>query len=160
MAMGRAHKRSTAQRAAIGLACSVLTVLLTGCGVLAKELSDGDFAETIPAALAASDLGVTDSGASEGLDGFTFYVYVGIDIDRDEVTADDLATILRIILENNDVPSDEIRLTVDGPDGESIGLAEVVDRIDPELDARESSLGGLSVTNEQAIEIVKAVWGD
>ncbi len=49
--------------AAVSALAIVMTLALAGCGVLAKELSDGDFDETIPAALAESGIGITDSFA-------------------------------------------------------------------------------------------------
>lgn len=147
-------------RGAVSALAIVMMLALAGCGVLAKELSDGDFDETIPAALAESGIGITDSFASKGLDGFTFNLVVGVDLDDQELSPDDLAGILRIILENNDVPSDQIQLSVTGSDGEFIDVPEVVTQIGPDLKTRASIYGNLSVTNEQAIEIVKAVWGD
>lgn len=139
--------------AAVGMA-------LAGCGVITKELSSGDFAETIPAALVESDIGITDSFASKGLDGFTFNLVVGVDLDDQELSPDDLAGILRIILENNDVPSDQIQLSVAANDGESVDVPQLVQEISPDLKTKASIYGNLSVTNEQAAAIVKAVWGE
>ncbi len=144
---------------ATGAVASVAMLTLTGCGPVTKELSNGDFAETIPAALSDAGIGVTDSFAAKGLDGFTFYMGVGVDLDHDDLSPDELATILRAILENNDVPSDQIRLSVDDSQGETIDVPAVVESIDPELETRAGSYGGLSVTNDQAIAIVEAVWG-
>lgn len=158
--MRRSRDTRMIMRGAVSALAIVITLALAGCGVLAKELSDGDFDETIPAALAASDIGITDSFASKGLDGFTFNLVVGVDLDDQELSPDDLAGILRIVLENNDVPSDQIQLSVTGSDGESIDVPEVVTQISPDLATRASLYGSLSVTNEQAIAIVKAVWGD
>lgn len=158
--MEREQGKVAASRIAIGAVAVALTVALTGCGPVAKELSNGDFAETIPAALADAGIGVTDSYAAKGLDGFTFYMGVGVDLDHDELSPDDLAAILRAILENNDVPSDQIRLSVDDSQGETIDVPEVVDSIDPDLKTRAGSYGGLSVTNDQAVAIIEAVWGE
>lgn len=141
-------------------ALMVATALaLSGCGAVTKELSDGDFAETIPAALTASDIGITDSFAAKGLDGFTFNLIVGVDLDHDDLSPDDLAGILRIVLENNDVPSDQIKLSVNDVDGEPIDVQDVVEQISPDLETRAASYGDLAVTNDQAAAIVEAVWG-
>lgn len=158
--MRRARGRVLLQSIGIGALAVTLSVALTACGPVAKELSNGDFAETIPAALADAGIGVTDSFAAKGLDGFTFYMGVGVDLDHDELSPDDLATILRVILENNDVPSDQIRLSVDDSEGETIDVPAVVESIDPDLQTRAGSYGGLSVTNDQAAAIIEAVWGE
>ncbi|WP_447913020.1 hypothetical protein [Microbacterium phyllosphaerae] len=142
------------------LAFGAAMVALSGCGAITKELSDGDFAETIPAALAESDIGVTDSFAAKGIDGFTFNLIVGVDLDHGELSADDLAGILTIVLQNNDVPSDQIKLSVNDVDGEPIDVKEVVEQINPDLETRAASYGDLAVTNDQAAAIVEAVWGE
>ena len=142
------------------LALGAAMVALSGCGAITKELSDGDFAETIPAALADSDIGVTDSYAEKTISGFTFYLSVGVDLDHDDASADDLAGILRIILENNDVPSDEIDLGVNGSDEESVDLEALVQSISPDLEISSSTYGDIQVTNDQAAAIVEAVWGE
>lgn len=158
--MQTARGRTALRRAAVGALIVATAVALTGCGPVKKELSSGDFAETIPAALQASDIGITDSYAAKGIDGFTFNLLVGVDLDHDALSADDLAGILRIVLENNDVPSDQIQLSVNDADGESIDVQEVVEQISPDLETRAASYGDLAVTNDQAAAIVEAVWGE
>ncbi|WP_341958004.1 hypothetical protein [Microbacterium sp. LWH13-1.2] len=142
------------------IALGAAMVALSGCGAVTKELSEGDFAETIPAALAASDIGITDSYAEKTISGFTFYLSVGVDLDHDDASADDLAGILRIILENNDVPSDKIDLGVNGSDEESVDLEALVQSISPDLKISSSTYGDIQVTNDQAAAIVEAVWGE
>ncbi|WP_312167853.1 hypothetical protein [Microbacterium sp.] len=158
--MGTTKGERRLARAISILALGGAMVAVTGCGPLLKETSDGDFAETIPAALAASDIGITHSYAEKTISGFTFYLSVGVDLDHDEASADDLAGILRIILENNDLPSDKIDLGVNGSDEESIDLEALVQSISPELEFSSSSYGDIQVTNDQAIAIVEAVWGE
>lgn len=158
--MGTTKGERRLARAIAILALGGAMVAVTGCGPLLKETSDGDFAETIPAALAASDIGITHSYAEKTISGFTFYLSVGVDLDHDEASADDLAGILRIILENNDLPSDKIDLGVNGSDEESIDLEALVQSISPELEISSSSYGDIQVTNDQAIAIVEAVWGE
>ncbi|WP_311244326.1 hypothetical protein [Microbacterium sp. WCS2018Hpa-23] len=142
------------------IALGAAMVALSGCGAITKELSEGDFGETIPAALEASDIGITDSYAEKTISGFTFYLSVGVDLDHGDASADDLAGILRIILENNDVPSDEIDLGVNGSDEESVDLEALVQSISPDLKISSSTYGDIQVTNDQAAAIVEAVWGE
>ena len=152
--------RARATRGAVALALAAMMLALSGCGPLLKETSDGDFAETIPAALMDSEIGVTDAYAAKTISGFTFYLSVGVDLDHEDASADDLAGILRIVLEHNDVPSDEIDLGVDGSDGESIDLEALVRSISPDLEIASSTYGDIQVTNDQAAAIVEAVWGE
>lgn len=149
-----------ARRGGVALALAAMMLALSGCGPLLKETSDGDFAETIPAALMESDIGVTDAFAAKTISGFTFSMSVGVDLDHEDASADDLAGILRIVLENNDVPSDEIDLSVNGSDGESIDLEALVRSISPDLETRAATYGDLAVTNDQAAAIVEEVWGE
>lgn len=154
------RRRSPLLRA---LALGVLPVVgmtLTGCGVVLKEVSDGDFAETIPAALAESGRGVTESFAAKGLDGFTFYLDVGIDVDAETADADDLAAFLRIILVGNDLPTDEIRLTVQNAEGEFLDLESIALQAAPDLELFGSSDTVLLVDDDEARAIVEAVWGE
>ncbi|WP_431072066.1 hypothetical protein [Microbacterium phyllosphaerae] len=139
--------------AAVGIA-------LVGCGVITKELADGDFAETIPAELAASGRGVTDSFAAKGLDGFTFYLNVGIDVDRETIDEDDLAAFLRVILTENDLPTDEIRMSVQNADGDFIDLEQIAVQASPTLELFGSSETTLILDDDDARTIVEAVWGE
>ncbi|WP_194763370.1 hypothetical protein [Microbacterium sp. UFMG61] len=152
--------RRTIPGVGAGFTAVALALTLSGCGVVLKEVSDGEFAETVPAALAESDRGVTDSYAAKGLDGFTFYLSVGIDVDRETVDADDLAGFLRAILESNDLPTDEVRLRVQNAEGDFLDLEAIALEAAPDVELFGSSDTTLLVDNEQAIEIVKAVWGD
>lgn len=143
-----------------GFTAVALAATLSGCGVVLEEVSDGDFAETIPAALAESGRGVTDSFAAKGLDGFTFYLGVGIDVESETVDADDLASFLRVILIGNDLPTDEIRLSVQNAEGNFLDLESIAMQTAPDLELFGSSETTLILDDEQAITIVRAVWGD
>ncbi|OAN38392.1 hypothetical protein [Microbacterium sp. H83] len=159
MRRGRpAARLSTRIAAATGIA--LLAVSLGGCGVVAKEFSDGDFAETIPAELAASGRGVTDSFASKGLDGFTFYLSVGIDVDRAAIDEDDLAAFLRIILVGNDLPTDKIRMSVQNADGDFLDLEQLALQASPGIELFGSSETTLVLDSDDARTIVEAVWGE
>lgn len=135
-----------------------LTLLLplTGCGVFAKEFSDGDYAETIPAALRESDLGVTEAFAAKGIDGFTFYLGVGIDIDQTQLSDNALAEMLQIIIDGNDLPTDEMRVTVQNVNEEFVDLDDLVANVAPDIDTGYSD-SRLVVTTEQARQIIDAV---
>nr|WP_201470062.1 hypothetical protein [Microbacterium hydrocarbonoxydans] len=152
--------RTRASRGIGALALAATMLALCGCGPFLKETSDGDFAETIPAALAESGRGVTDSFAAKGLDGFTFYLNVGIDVEEQTVDADDLAAFLRIIVLGNDLPTDQIRLTVQNAEGDFLDVESIAVQTAPDLDLFASSDTTLILDEEQAIEIVEAVWGD
>ncbi len=147
-------------RIVAGTLLGIAAVVLSGCGVVLKEVSDGDFDETIPAALASSDRGVTDSFAAKGLDGFTFYLAVGIDVDRESIDANDLAAFLRIILVENDLPTEEIRMSVQNADGDFVDLERIALQASPGLDLFGSSETRLLLDTDDARAIVEAVWGE
>jgi hypothetical protein len=94
---------------------AALTLML---GLTACTSGGAYYQEAIPKALRATQLGVTDAWADEGLDGFTKYLAVGAQLDRDEVTADDVRVILGAIAESNDLKADELHLTVKNVDGD------------------------------------------
>jgi hypothetical protein len=152
--------RPSALRVAAAAVVVALAAALGGCGVVAKEFSDGDFAETIPAGLAASGRGVTDSFAAKGLDGFTFYLDVGIDVDRETIDENDLAAFLRVILTENDLPTDEIRMSVQNNDGDFIDLEQIAVRVSPDLEVFGSSETTLLLDFDDARTIIEAVWGE
>lgn len=143
-------------RLAAILAGAGLIVALSGCGVIAKEFSDGEYAETIPAALRESDLGVTEAFASKGLDGFTFYLAVGVDIDHETLSHDELGSILQIIVDGNDLPTENLVLYATNIDDELINLDDMVRAIAPGVDV--GSVGSEArITTDEAREIIDAV---
>lgn len=144
-------------RLAAILVSAGLMVALSGCGVIAKEFSDGDYAETIPAALQDSDLGVTEAFASKGLDGFTFYLSVGVDIDQAQLSDSALAEMLQIIIDGNDLPTDQMRITVQDIDGEFVELGEIVEGIAPDVGNNYVTGARLIITTDEAREIIDAV---
>lgn len=157
------RSRSTAPlrtRIATGVGILALAASLSGCGVVANEFSDGDYDETIPAELAASGRGVTDSFAAKGLDGFTFYLEVGIDVDRETIDEDDLAAFLRIVLVGNDLPTDRIRMSVQNADGDFLDLESIALQASPGLDLFGSSENTLLLDSDDARTIIEAVWGE
>lgn len=153
-------RRRAFPRIAAAVVAVTISAALSGCGVVLKEVSDGDFAEEIPAALADSGRGVTESFAAKGLDGFTFYLNVGIDVDRASIDQDDLAAFLRIILVGNDLPTDSLRLSVQNADGDFLDLETLALQAAPELDLFGSSETTLNLDSDEARAIVEAVWGE
>jgi len=101
-------------KALVATAAAITLVL----GLTACTSGGAHYQEAIPKALRATQLGVTDAWADEGLDGFTKYLSVGVQLDEDEVTADDVRVILGAIAESNDLKADELHLTVKNVDGD------------------------------------------
>ena len=143
--------------AAVVLSASLLASL-TGCSLIAGDLAD-DQVEEIPAALLASDIGVTEAGASKAVAGLTYYLAVGIYLDDDELTDSELASILQIIVDENDLPMDTIGLTVMNSDRESIDVEQIADRLVPGV-VIVSSYGNIRITMDGAREIIDAVGSE
>jgi len=153
----RRVSRSARRRIAAIAVSTGLMIALCGCGVFAKEFSDGDYAETIPAALRESSLGVTEAFASKGLDGFTFYLAVGVDIDQTRLSEAALADMLQIIIDGNDLPTDEMRITVQDRNGEFVDLGEMVDELAPDVASSYVTSPRLNITTDEARQIIDAV---
>lgn len=143
--------------AAVLLSASLLASL-TGCSFIAGDLAD-DQVEEIPAALLASDIGITEAGADKAVSGFTYYLAVGIYLDDDDLTDSELASILQIIVDENDLPTDTIVLTVMNSDRESIDVEQIADRLVPGV-VVVSSYGDIRITMDGAREIIDAVGSD
>lgn len=131
---------------------------VTGCSLIAGDLAD-DEVEEIPAALLASDIGVTDAYAEKAVSGVTYYLTVGMHLDDDELTDSDLALILQIIVDENDLPTDDLKLGVEDVDGEDIDLASTMERLIPGVVA-SSVYGDVRITMDGAREIIDAVNAD
>jgi hypothetical protein len=87
--------------------------LLAGCSLGPQK----EALETaIPAALLASDLGITKAEASVGIDGFSKNLEVFAVFDRDTVSVDDLVQILKLSIDNADRDSFS-RIIVGARDG-------------------------------------------
>lgn len=132
-----------------------LMVSLTGCSFIAGDLAD-DEVEEIPAALLASDIGVTEAGAEKTVSGFTYFLSVTIYLDDDDLTDSELASILQIIVEENDLPTNEIDLGVEGADGEDIDLESMMERLVPGV-VVTSLYGDVRITTDGARDIIDAV---
>lgn len=142
-------------RLAVALLGVTLLVPVAGCSFIAGDLAD-DEVEEIPAALLASDIGVTEAGADKAVSGFTYYLAVGVYLDDDELTDSELGSILQIIVDENDLPTDTIVLTVMNSDRESIDVEQIADRLVPGV-VVVSSHGDIRITTDGARDIINAV---
>ena len=143
--------------AAVLLSASLLASL-TGCSFIAGDLAD-DQVEEIPAALLASDIGIMEAGADKAVSGFTYYLSVTIYLDDDELTDSELGAILQIIVDENDLPTDDIELGVEGVDSEDIDLESMMERLVPGV-VVTSQYGDVWITTDGARDIIDAVGAD
>ncbi|MFF1540398.1 hypothetical protein ACFVWL_09980 [Microbacterium sp. NPDC058269] len=107
-----------------------LMASLAGCSFIAGDLAD-DEVEEIPAALLASDIGIAKAGADKAVSGFNHYLAVNVYLDDDELTDAELASILQIIVDENDLPIDELKLGVVDVNDEDIDLDSMMERLVP-----------------------------
>lgn len=147
-------KRHGARLAAGSLGVTLL-VSLTGCSLVAGDLAD-DEVEEIPAALLASDIGVTEAFAVKATSGLSFDLWVGVDIDDAELTDEELASILQIVVDENDLPTDSIRFGVDDADGGGIDVESMMERLVPGV-VEVSSSSIVWITMDGARDIIDAV---
>ena len=127
----------------------------TGCSLVAGDLAD-DEVEEIPAALLASDIGVAEAFAQKVTSGLSFDLWVGVDLDDAELTDEELASILQIVVDENDLPTDSLRLNVNDVDGNSIDLESMMDRLVSGV-VEVSSSSVVWITTDGAREIIDAV---
>ncbi|MFJ6533835.1 hypothetical protein [Microbacterium sp. NPDC091662] len=128
---------------------------LAGCSFIAGDLAD-DQVEEIPAALLASDIGITKAGADKAVSGFTYYLAVNVYLDDDELTDSELASILQIIVDENDLPIDELKLGVVDVNDEDLDLDSMMERLVPGVVA--VTVGAdVRFTMDGAREIIDAV---
>ena len=131
-----------------------LLILLTGCSFIAGEFAD-DEVEEIPPALLAADIGVAEASTAKTHDGFTYYLSVWVDLDDGELTDAELGSILQIIVDENDLPFEWIKLSVDRADGEPIELEPIAERLVPGV--VDTSNGNIGITMDGARQIIDAV---
>jgi hypothetical protein len=132
-----------------------LMASLAGCSFIAGDLAD-DQVEEIPAALLASDIGITKAGADKAVSGFTYYLAVNVYLDDDELTDSELASILQIIVDENDLPIDELKLGVVDVNDEDIDLDSMMERLVPGVVALTVG-DDVRFTTDEAREIIDAV---
>ncbi|MFJ4044110.1 hypothetical protein ACIPV2_00005 [Microbacterium sp. NPDC089987] len=143
-------RRMAVMVAGLGVALS-----LAGCSFIAADRAD-DQVEEIPAALLASDVGATDAYAEKGLNGFTHYLAVGVDLDDHDLTDSDLASVLQIVVDENDLPLDQIKLSIHDVDGEPIALESMMEQLVPGV-VVVTSYEDVRITIDGAREIIDAV---
>ena len=85
-------------RIPVVVAALVAVLALTGCFATGPQPEDA-----IPPALLASDLDILEASAGKGVDGFSVNVSASVLVERDEISADDLREILRIVMENTHI---------------------------------------------------------
>lgn len=88
--------RATLLRATLAAAAAL--VALSGCVATGPQP-----AESIPPALLASDLGILEASADTATDGLSVNVKATVLVERDEISADDLREILRIVVDNTHI---------------------------------------------------------
>jgi hypothetical protein len=79
----------------------VALIALGGCSI--REPHRESLETAIPAALLASDLGITEATADNGVDGLAVTVTANITVNRSTITADELREILKIIVDNTNL---------------------------------------------------------
>lgn len=87
----------TLRRALVALAGGT-ALLLAGCVAAGPQPEDA-----IPPALLASDLGILEANAGDSVDGLSVNVWASFLVERDEVSADDLREVLRIVVDNTHI---------------------------------------------------------
>ncbi|MFF1540396.1 MULTISPECIES: hypothetical protein [unclassified Microbacterium] len=153
-----AHLKRHGIRLGAGLLGVALLMSVTGCSLIAGDLAE-DEVEEIPAALLASDIGVTEAFAVKATNGLSFDLWVGVDLDDAELTDEELASILQIVVDENDLPTDSIRFGVDDVDGVGIDVESMMERVVPGV-VEVSSSSIVWITMDGAREIIDAVGSE
>ena len=144
-----------------GLAAVALAALtLSGC-----FLTGGDPADTIPQALLDSDLQVLEAEGGKTTDGFSVNVWASVVVERDELSADDLREILRIVVNNTRISdvnaitvialSDELETTDGFEDNVRIDLVPAVQELGL-LDQGSGRTGSIEVYWDDVISLLEA----
>ena len=97
----------------VGVAIAAAAVLTVGLSACSMRIPTQESLETaIPKALLAADLGITSAEADTSTDGFAVNIDASMEFETDDVTADDLRTILTIVVENaNMTKASDVRIT-------------------------------------------------
>ncbi len=103
-------------------AVAVLAVALALAGCSQTPFADDSFRDRIPEALRSADLGVTDAFAEKGVDGLTTDVFVGATFERPELTVDEVAEFVTVIVEHNTVPVTNLVLAPEDSSGAEINI--------------------------------------
>lgn len=140
-----------AGRAGVMALAGALLVSLTGC-FASPSAADASFAQKIPSALEAADLGMSDAWAERTVDGFTTALAVGMTHDADEITADQLRQTIDIVLAQNTMSADRLTLTVYAPDEDFIDLQPAASELG--LDLTYSDEYGLNLPMDDVTKVI------
>ena len=92
----------TVRRAGIAIAAAVaLAATLSACSV--RNPTQESLETAIPKALLAADLGITSAEADTSTDGFAVNINASMEFEADDVTAEDLRTVLKIVVDNANI---------------------------------------------------------
>ena len=80
---------------------AVATLALSACSI--RMPWQESFETAIPNALLATDLGITEAEADTSTSGFAVNLSVGLNFETDDLVADDLHTMLELIVDNNNL---------------------------------------------------------
>lgn len=140
----------TTTRILASLAVAFLgTVAIAGCAQ--STSADESFEDTIPAALQASELGITEAFADQGVDGLTTHIMVGATFDRSDLSTADVKKFVSLIVANNTVSVRYLLLVPEDPDGEEIDIVPQLE----ELGAEPTYGTWLQITLDEAVAIAE-----
>jgi len=80
---------------------AVATLALSACSI--RMPWQESFETAIPTALLATDMGITAAEADKSTSGFAVNLGVGLNFQADDLTTEDLHTMLELIVDNNNV---------------------------------------------------------
>ncbi len=104
-----------------------LVALVAGCAP--TPFSDDSFEQKIPAAIEDASFSVTHAEATQGVDGFVTYLFIGIDLAEQEFSAEQLREVLRIVADNNTLGAEQIRFGIKDADGDFIELKPLLNEL-------------------------------
>jgi hypothetical protein len=100
-----------------------IAALAAGCGVVNAAVRDHpSYLEATEDSLMASDLDISDVRTDSDMDGFDLSDSVDIDSNRYDVSADELRTVLEIVIKEADPRTIAFEVCVYDPSGELIDL--------------------------------------
>ena len=146
------------RRLAAPLVGAALTLLLAACVATGPQPQDA-----IPPALLGSDLGILEADAGKSVDGASVDVWASFVVERDEVSADDLREVLRLVVENTHITniagvsiigqSDEV--DPDSPIGANVYLDLVPAADALGLDDADDGLGTIRVDWDDVVRMLE-----
>ena len=138
---------------------ALAVLLLTGCFATGPQPD-----ESIPPALLASDLDILEAEAGKGNDGFSVNVSASFLVERDELSADDLREVLRIVVENTHITninaisilaqSDEMESTEGFEHNVTIDLVPVAEELGLE-NQNSGRTGSIKVDWDEVVTMLK-----